>query len=462
MSNLTFQSLGLNANHLKSLAELGFSTPTEIQQKVIPLLLKANIDLVGQAQTGTGKTLAFIIPILEKLDPSIEAVQAIILSPTRELAFQIETKIKEVGKYSELKSMTVYGGVEIEPQIKKIKQDKPQIIVGTPGRVLDLLKKNILRLNYAQVCVLDEADEMLKMGFVEDVDQIINKFNKNRNILMFSATLPKAVSKLIDKYLKNPQIIKINSNIVAKEEIEQSYYTVRAKHMKEALARLIDCESSIYAMVFCRTKIETREVCDDLIKRGHSADVLNGDMAQLDRDLVMKRFKSKKTNILVCTDVAARGIDVNNLTHVINFGLPRDNESYVHRIGRTARAGEVGKAYLLIENKYENGIKEIEKHIKSKITKSKLPTIVDLKEKLVKKELTSAFDIYKAIQLKGEDFNIDPSFKYIEDHFSDISQRDLLKLMFVWKFNKDFRHYGNLEDIEKPTPLKKKKKKKKS
>lgn len=448
MTISSFESLDISSEIKRSLKEMGFTTPTEIQAEAIPLLLNIKEDFVGQAQTGTGKTASFVIPLLEKIDLTKDFVQAIILTPTRELAFQIESEIKLIGKYLNLKTACVYGGVEIERQMEILKHDKPQIVVGTPGRTLDLLKRRSLKLDHAKFCVLDEADEMLTMGFIEDVSSILNKFQLKKQIIMFSATMPSSIKKLIEKDFNRPKIIRVEKVTLSNENIEQKYFAVREKHFKEALSRLIDNEPRMYGIVFCRTKIETREVCDDLIKRGKSAEVLNGDMGQAERDHAMKKFKAKKTNLLVCTDVAARGIDVNNLTHVINYGLPRDNESYVHRIGRTARAGEKGKAFTIVGTKSAFAIKNIEQHINQKIEKCELPSVDDLKMNLVQKEIVSANDILSAIQLKGDGFLIDKSFSLLEEEFKNIDKKDLLKLMFVWKFNKEFRHYNNLADIE--------------
>ena len=444
----TFSELKLQAPIIKVLNEMGFTIPTEIQASAIPALLNTKNDFVGQAQTGTGKTAAFTIPLLERIDMNSNLVQAIVLAPTRELACQVEDEIKKFGKYTKVKTTCLYGGTGYETQIKALRQKKPHIVVGTPGRVIDMIEKRILKLNSAKFCILDEADEMLNMGFLEDVQTILEKLDKKRQLMMFSATMPKSIIKLITKSFSSPEIVKIEKKSVSNDDIEQKYFVVREKHFKEALARLIDDEPDIYGIIFCRTKLETKTLADDLKKRGHVAEVLNGDMGQVERDHAMANFKSKKVNLMVCTDVAARGIDVDNLTHVFNFGLPRDNESYVHRIGRTGRAGTKGKAYTITGPKTAFFMRGIEKHINKKIPQESLPSISKLKRNLVEKELDAASYIYDAIKLKGKDFKTEDSFKLVQESFKDLSKEELLKLMFVWKFNKDMRHYNNLSDIE--------------
>jgi ATP-dependent RNA helicase DeaD len=451
VSNSSFKDLNIIPEVQKVIDELGFVTPTEIQEKAIPELNTTDRDFVGQAQTGTGKTLAFVAPLLSKIDYKINYVQAIVLAPTRELAMQVEAEIVKLGKYTGIKSTCIYGGTVYDNQIEALNKDRPQIVVGTPGRVIDMINKGHLRLDKAKFCILDEADEMLTMGFFEDVQIVLSKFNNKRQLMMFSATMPKPIIRLIKNEFNNPLIVKIEKKTLSNDDIEQKYFVVRDKHFKEALARLIDDARDVYGIVFCRTKIETKEVGDDLKKRGMSVDILNGDMGQTERDHSMRNFKNKKVNILVCTDVAARGIDIDNLTHVFNYGLPRDNESYVHRIGRTGRAGMKGKAYTIVGPKSDYAIKNIERHIKDEIEFSKLPSVDDLKRNLVEREVAAAGQILEAIKAKGEDFKTEVAFDLLVENFGDLSHEELLKLMFVWKFNKEMRHYNNLSDIEKIT-----------
>lgn len=448
MKITTFKELKLQDSILKVLAEMGFEKPTEIQASAIPVLLNTKKDFVGQAQTGTGKTAAFAIPLLSQVDFKSSDVQALILAPTRELANQVENEIKKFGKYTKVKTACLYGGTGYEPQLKALKHDKPQIVVGTPGRVIDMIEKKALKLDKAKFCILDEADEMLNMGFFEDVQTILKKFNKDRKLVMFSATMPKPIIKLINDSFNKPEIVHIEKKSLSNDDIEQKYFVVRDKHFKEAISRLIDDAKDMYGIVFCRTKLETKTVSDDLKNRGFEVEVLNGDMGQAERDHAMNNFKSKKVKILVCTDVAARGIDVDNLTHVFNYGVPRDIDSYVHRIGRTGRAGTKGKAYTITSPSTAFFMKGIEKHINKKIPLENLPTISTLKRNLVEKELDAAQFIYDAIKLKGDNFRMDESFELVEKRFEKLSKSELMKLMFVWKFNKDMRRYNNLADIE--------------
>jgi len=458
---MTFNELNIKPSILQVIDEMGFSTPTEIQEKAIPVLLDTDRDFVGQAQTGTGKTAAFVIPLLEKIILENDNIQALVLAPTRELAMQVEQEIKKLGKYLGVKSTCIYGGTGYEKQVDALQNDRPHIVVGTPGRVIDLIKKRKLKLDKADYCVLDEADEMLTMGFYEDVLVILDKFKSKRQLMMFSATMPKPIIKMIDRSFNNHVMVKIEKKSLSNDDIDQKYFVVRDKHFKEALSRLIDDANDIYGIVFCRTKIETKEVGDDLKKRGKAVEVLNGDMGQLERDHAMKNFKSKKVNILVCTDVAARGIDIDSITHVFNYGLPRDNESYVHRIGRTGRAGMKGCAYTIVGPSSSFAMKNIERHINKSIDKTSLPSIEDLKRRMVKREVESANQILDAIKLKGKDFKTEASFDLLEEKFGDLDKEELLKLMFVWKFNKDMRHLNNLADIEKVSSTKKVKKPKK-
>lgn len=454
---MNFQDMGILPEVLKSIDELGYTEPTEFQVESIPVLNKTEKDFVGQSHTGTGKTAAFVVPLLNRIDFDSRKIQALIITPTRELAHQVENEISKLGKHTQVKSTCVYGGTAYEKQIDNLKRIKPQIVVGTPGRLIDMIEKGHLELDAVDFCVLDEADEMLTMGFLEDVHTILDSIKNEKQLFMFSATMPKAILKLIARSFGEHTLVKIEKESVSNDDIVQKYFVVRDKFFKEALARLIDNTSDLYGIVFCRTKIETKEVGDDLKKRGRSVEVLNGDMGQLERDQAMRNFKSKRVNILVCTDVAARGIDVINLTHVFNFGPPRDNESYVHRIGRTGRAGLKGSAYTIIGHRSESVITKLERHINKKIEKSKLPTLAELKQKLVERELDGVGYILEAIRTKGDDFKIEDSFSMFKEHFSELSGEELLKVMFVWKFNKEMRHYNNLthiEDIPKDKPNK--------
>jgi ATP-dependent RNA helicase DeaD len=429
------------------IGELGYKKPTDIQAAAIPYLLEENNDFVGQAQTGTGKTAAYLIPILSKLNQKKQTIQAVILAPTRELVNQIEDEVKKLTKYMKAKSLAIYGGVPYEKQIQGLRI-KPQIIIATPGRLLDLIKQKKLSLTTVQRCVLDEADEMLAMGFFEEVNKVIGLLNGNRQLMMFSATIPKKIKVFINKEFRNPHMIHIEKKTLSNMDIEQKYFIIKDKYLKEALARVIDISEDVYGVVFCRTKLETIEVGDDLKKRGLSVEVLNGDMDQISRDTAMKNFKNKKSNLLVCTDVAARGIDIQNLTHVFNYGIPNDNETYVHRIGRTGRAGNKGVACTFVTANTAFIISSIEKHTKQKMIKSTLPSVEELKLNLVRNDISQAKYILEAVKNKGKDFRIEDSFEEFKNTFSELTQDELLKVMFVWKFNKDIRRYNNIPDIE--------------
>ncbi len=447
MKEVKFSSLIDNMDVLQAVTEMGYETPTEIQEKAIPLLKTTTKDFIGQAKTGTGKTAAFSLPLLDKIDQDSSFVQVLILAPTRELATQVESEIKKFTKYTDITSTCIYGGSSYEKQFKALRAG-PQIVVGTPGRVWDLIKKNKLILDHAKYCVLDEADEMLNMGFLEDVKTILDVFDVSRQLIMFSATMSKSILNLIGHSFNEYDLVKTKNQNTHNAQIDQKYFIVKNKYKTEALARLIDLEENIYAIVFCKTKIETKEVGDDLKKRGYRVEVLNGDMGQNERDYSMRKFKEKKATLMVCTDVAARGIDVNHLTHVFNYGLPQNNESYVHRIGRTGRAGSEGKAYTIVGPKSAFAIKRIERDTSQKIELGRLPRIEELKGKIVDKEIANMARLKEVLQEKGETFKIDKAFENFSASFSDLSSEDLLKLMFSWKFNEVLRTYNNLGDIE--------------
>ncbi len=427
---------------------MGFTIPTEIQSKAIPLLGNTNKDFVGQAQTGTGKTAAFGIPLLEKIDTSKNHVQALVLAPTRELAVQVETELAKLSKYSEVGSTCVYGGASYEKQLRALKKDRPQIVVGTPGRVIDLIKRKALVLDKASYCVLDEADEMLNMGFLEDVQFILNIFKAERQLIMFSATMPKAILKLIGKSFNDYELVKVEKKSLSNDDIEQKYFIVKEKHFSEALGRIIDSTPDVYALIFCRTRMETKVVCENLRDRGYAVEILNGDMGQKEREYAMNSFKKKKVKLMVCTDVAARGIDVNNLTHVFNYGLPQDNESYVHRIGRTGRAGLKGKAFTFVSPKGAFVMKKIERHINKTIEKSNLPSVKELKTMALEREMSEADQIIDLIQDKGAEFKTDDAFNTFEDKLKSLNKEELMKLLFSWKFNKTLRTFDRLFEIE--------------
>ena len=448
---LNFSDFNLSDDLLRAISDIGHTTATEIQAKAIPILTAAEVDFVGQAQTGTGKTAAFVLPLLQNLDPNSKDVQSIILSPTRELANQICDEVYKLGKYSKIKTLAIFGGTPYEKQIRGLKRDRPQIVVGTPGRVMDLIKQGILKLDKVKFFVLDEADEMLNMGFFDAVKEILTRVNKDRRMWMFSATMSRNILNLIRDEFNNPEIVKVEKKTLSNDDIEQKYYLVRRRYYMEALCRILDTDSDIYGIVFCRTRMDTRDLADELMTRGYSVDTLHGEMGQAARDAAMAKFKAKKSKLLVCTDVAARGIDVSDLTHVFNYGTTQDLESYVHRIGRTGRAGSKGTAISIIDPRDEFWVRKIERFTGKTITKSKLPTVEELKTGLVAKELEKIAPMFETIQVKGEEFMLDKTFEKFNEYFETASKEEILKTMFTWQFNKELRRLndvGSLDDIK--------------
>ena len=438
---MTFQELPLRESLLKAITERGYVEPTEIQQLAIPALATTDTDFVGQAQTGTGKTAAFVLPLLNKIDSTSRDVQALILTPTRELANQINDEIKKFSTYEKIKTIPVYGGVSLEGQVRGLRRDRPQIVVGTPGRVLDLIERGVLILDNAKFAVLDEADEMLDMGFIDDVKSILSNLGETKKTWMFSATMPSAILNLIKTYLKDPLVIKIQKKTLSNESIEQKHYVVRHSQMSEAVCRILDSLEEYYGMIFCRTKIDAKTLADELNARGYPSDSMHGDMSQQQRDITMRNFKNKKINMLVCTDVAARGIDVDNLTHVINYGLPQDIESYVHRIGRTGRAGQTGVAITLVEPSERYRLRMVENNTKARIVQAILPTPKDLKQVLVRKELKK----FDALISKLDSLETDEVFA---EKFESMEKADLLKVMYNHLFQSQITRYDSAPTLE--------------
>lgn len=449
---MNFEQLGLNKKLLQAVTELGYTSPTEIQKEAIPQLIDSQTDFIGQAQTGTGKTAAFVLPLLQRLSHEKRNIQSLIITPTRELAGQISEEIQKLGKFEKFKSVVVYGGASYDRQISSIKKERPQIIVGTPGRIIDLINKRVLDFSKSDYLILDEADEMLKMGFFEDVQMILKSFNDKRRIWMFSATMPESIIKLVKHEFENPYIIKIKNKTQSNADIEQRYYLVQFKQRQEALYRLISVEDDLYAMIFCRTRAETKDLTTTLIDRGIKADCLNGDMGQTQREHIMSRFKAKKVRLLVCTDVAARGIDVNDLTHVFNYGLPQDAESYIHRIGRTGRAGKKGMAISIIDPRERSDLRRIEYILRSRVNKCELPTIKDLKNSLVQNKLSRMNPITESVTTKSDDYVVDSSFSLYTDYFKNISKEEMEKIMFTYMFNRELRRLNDQGELSAVTP----------
>lgn len=442
---MLFKEMNLKPSSLKAIEAMGFEKPSEIQEKSIPLLLERDIDFIGQAQTGTGKTAAFSLPLLEKIDLNSTYIQALILAPTRELANQICEEIDKLSKFEKVRTLAVYGGQPVSIQLKALRKEKPQIIVGTPGRVLDFLNRGALRLEACKHVILDEADEMLDMGFFDDVNTILDAAgeSEDKKIWMFSATMPKPILNLVNKHFADPELVKTTKKILTADSVVQQFCLVNRRDHVEALCRYLDYHQNIYGIVFTRTKVGAQELTDELNMRGFPTDSLHGDMSQEQRDLTMKKFKEKKVTLLVCTDVAARGIDVNDLTHVVNFGLPQDNESYVHRIGRTGRGGSQGVALSLVEPGEAKRLRDIERITKAKIERVKTPSLEDIKNVLREKAYGEFEKLAGSVtEREAEDF---AKFK---ERFADMDKEDVLKGAFSFIYSQSLKRYQNAKEID--------------
>ncbi len=373
-----FEALGLSQPVLKALNELGFENPTEIQKQAIPLLLSKPQDFIGLAQTGTGKTAAFGLPLVELIEPAEKSTQALILAPTRELAQQIARQLEQFSKYvGKLNVVCVFGGASISGQISEIRRGA-QVIVATPGRLIDLSQRGVVKLNQLEYIILDEADEMLNMGFKDDLDYILAQAPKEKITWLFSATMPREIQNIVKNYMINPAEVKVNTGQVVNANIEHQYAVIKASDKTEALRRMLDFDPEMYGVVFCRTKRDTQRVADELVESGYAAEPLHGDLSQAQRDNVMRKFKSKTVQLMIATDVAARGIDVNNLTHVVHFALPDDAEYYTHRSGRTARAGKKGISLSLITKGEMRRVKYLESKLGIQFEKAMIPAIEDI------------------------------------------------------------------------------------
>ena len=383
-----FTETNLSPEVLKAIGEMGFVSPTEIQKQTIPFISTDTRDLIALAQTGTGKTAAFTLPILDMIDDGSRKIQLLVLCPTRELCLQITKDIKNYSKYlKNIKTTAVYGGSSITDQIRSLRE-KPQIIVGTPGRVIDLINRKALDFSEIQWMILDEADEMLSMGFKDDLETILRETPETKQTFLFSATMNKEVERISKNYLTNPHRISVGSIHEVKKNIKHEYYVVGYRHKKEALKRLIDANPTQYSILFCRTRMETQEVADFLMQNGYAADALHGDLSQAQRDTVMKKFRLKNIDILVATDVAARGLDVNSLTHVIHYSLPDDPEIFIHRSGRTGRAGKDGISISLIKPEESRKLKQIKQSTKIDIVEKKIPT----GKKIIEAQVAGVFE----------------------------------------------------------------------
>lgn len=439
----TFQELGLNSYIIKAISEMGFEKPTPVQERIIPTLLGEHSDTVCLAQTGTGKTAAFGLPALERIvEHNLGRYpQVLVLSPTRELCKQIAQDLRNYSKYlPDMCIVDVYGGAGIEPQIKALKKI-PHIVVATPGRLLDIIGRKAVDLSQVHTLILDEADEMLNMGFKEDLDAILESIPQEKRVLLFSATLPLEVEKIAKTYMKDAEVVTVGQRNSGSNNVKHYCYVVHEKDRYPALKRVVDYYPDIYGIIFCRTRRETGEIASALIKDGYDADALHGDLSQQQRDQVMKRFKEKSLSLLVATDVAARGIDVNNLTHVINYNLPDEVEQYTHRSGRTGRADKTGKSIVIINTKEQSKVRRIEKIINKTFAMSKLPT----GEEVCSKQLLSMIDHINAVEVREEE--IAPYLSLIEEKWSDLSRTEIIKKFLSVEFNRFLDYYRNAQDL---------------
>ncbi len=438
---MQFSEFNLNPLLVQAVEELGFKEAMPIQQETLPILLERRTDLVGLAQTGTGKTAAFGLPLLNNIDTYRQTTQAIILCPTRELCNQISKDLHSYAKYlPNVRIAAIYGGAGIEGQIRELSR-KPQIIVATPGRLQDMIRRGKADLSAVEWCILDEADEMLDMGFQEDVDAILSFIPEQRNILLFSATMPVEVEKILNHYMKDPVTVSIGKKNSGTANVRHNYYLIRADQRYLALKRLIDYYPHIYGIVFCRTKNETQEIADNLIHDGYNAAALHGDLSQQQRDLVMSHFRQGYTQLLVATDVAARGIDVNNLTHIINYNLPDETAVYIHRSGRTGRADKTGICISLIHVREKHKIKEIEKILGQTIEKALIPTA----KQVCEKQLFNHIDRLEKVDISRDD--IDDYLPIVFRKLSWLTREELITRVVALNFNRFLDYYKDAIDL---------------
>lgn len=437
-----FEELGVAPLLLKAIGEMGFVSPMPIQSMVIPHLLDKEGDVVGLAQTGTGKTAAFGLPVLQRIDTSRMVPQALVIAPTRELCLQIAGDLADFAKYIDnLRILPVYGGSSIDSQIRTLRKGV-QVIVATPGRLIDLIKRGEVKLDDVRTVILDEADEMLNMGFLDDIDEILSHVPEQRKMLMFSATMPKEIAAIAKKYMHDPVEFVAGNRNEGAENVRHIYYMVKAHDKYLALKRVADNNPAIYGIIFCRTRKETQEIADKLIADGYNADCLHGDLSQAQRDLSMRKFRDHVTQLLVATDVAARGLDVDDLTHVINYGLPDDAAVYTHRSGRTGRAGKTGVSIAIIHSRERGRLRDIEKIIGKTFEYRKVPT----PEHIIEKQLYNLADRLERVEVNEEEIG-----KYlpgVTKKLEWLSGTDLLKRMLSLEFNRLLSYYANMPDID--------------
>lgn len=439
---MTFEELGVREDLLRAIAEMGYVNPMPVQEKVIPHLLNEDNDVVALAQTGTGKTAAFGLPVLQRIDVERKYPQALIIAPTRELCLQISGDLADYSKYVDgLKVLPVYGGSSIESQIRAVRAGV-QIIVATPGRLIDLINRKVVKLDDVHTVILDEADEMLNMGFVDDINDILTHVPEDRKMLMFSATMPPEIGKIAQRFMHNPEEYVIGTRNEGAENVRHVFYMVHARDKYLVLKRIADYNPSIYGIIFCRTRRDTQEIADRLIEDGYNADSLHGDLSQAQRDTVMKKFRERNLQLLVATDVAARGLDVNDLTHIINYGLPDDIATYTHRSGRTGRAGKTGVSIAIIHSKERGKIKDIEKKIGKTFEHGEVPT----PERIIEKQLYNLADRIEKVKVDE-----DAMLKYlpgIQKKLEWLSEVDLMKRVLSLEFNRLLEYYKDAPTLD--------------
>jgi len=438
---MTFKELNLKADILSAIEELGYEQPMPVQEKTIPFMLEQTADLVALAQTGTGKTAAFGLPVLNMIDATRKQVQALVLAPTRELCIQIANDLKGYSKNMRgMRIVPVYGGEDIRTQLRQL-DTPPQIIVATPGRLIDLIERGKIELGAIDFLVLDEADEMLNMGFKEDIETILQRTPDSRRTMLFSATMPKEIAMIARKYMKNFEEITVGTKNSGAENVEHIYYVSQAKQRYLVLKRIVDLNPDIYGIVFCRTRQETKEVADHLMHDGYNADALHGDLSQAQRDTVMQKFRIRNIQLLVATDVAARGLDVSDLTHVINYNLPDDVEIYTHRSGRTGRANKKGVSVSIIHSKEKFKIKDIERMLKKTFEQQQIPNGLEV----CKKQLFFLIDRMQNVEVNEE--QILPYIPQIMNQLNDLSKEEILKRFVSLEFNRFLEYYKDADDL---------------
>src|SRR5690554_114935 len=436
----TFQNLGLNNDLLQAITDMGFETPSDVQAKAIPILLEKDTDLVALAQTGTGKTAAFGFPMLKQINIDSRTTQGLILSPTRELCLQIANEMKQYGKYCKgLNVVAIYGGSSISDQAREVKRGA-QIIVATPGRMKDMIKRNMVDISKIEYAVLDEADEMLNMGFKEDITDILSHTPQEKSTWLFSATMPKEVANIAKKFMKSPIEITVGNKNESTNQVSHEYYLVNARDRYDALKRLADTNPDIFSVIFCRTKRDTQKVAENLIEDGYSAGALHGDLSQNQRDLVMKSFRNKQIQMLVATDVAARGIDVDDITHVINYQLPDEPEIYTHRSGRTGRAGKTGISMVIVSKSEVRKIKSIERIINQKFELKQIPNGMQICEV----QLMSLANKIHNTEINPE---INKYLDSINELFEETTKDELIKKFFSVEFTRFFNYYQKSKNL---------------